>query len=98
MLSSLIGLMCKQLQNPILALEAKEGFGKSFLFSTVVRYLNNRFPAGQLEPRVSVCYYFLQKKDKAENVNKALKALVWQLTESDIAYRKSVAGACDKSE
>ncbi|KAI9855693.1 MAG: hypothetical protein M1813_009655 [Trichoglossum hirsutum] len=89
----------KAVTKPILALEAKEGYGKTFLFSSIVRHLRNRYPAGQQVPRVSVGYYFLQKKEnEEENTNKALKALVWQLTESDIVYRKSVAGACDKSE
>ena len=80
---------------------ANQGLGKSYLFSSIVRYLTNKYPAGQPEPRVSVAYYYIQKKDRDDegSINLALKALVWQLTESDVGYRKVVvAGALGEYE
>jgi len=84
---------------PILALEAREGFSKSYLCSTVIRHLNYLYPPGRQDPRVSVAYYYFEKDNKDDkSVNKALRALIWQLTQNDPAYEKAVAGACDKSE
>lgn len=84
---------------PTFALEAREGFGKSYLCSTVIRHLNYLYPPGRQDPRVSVTYYYFEKDNKDDkSVNKALRALIWQLTQNDPAYEKSVAGACDKPE
>nr|KMM67961.1 hypothetical protein CPAG_04294 [Coccidioides posadasii RMSCC 3488] len=48
---------------------------------------------------MAVAYYFFQKDNKDErSVNKALRAVIWQLTQRDAVYQKSVAGACDKPE
>ncbi|KKZ61982.1 hypothetical protein EMCG_03539 [[Emmonsia] crescens] len=84
---------------PILALEAKQGYGKSFLCSTVIRHLFNLHPPGHRDSRTSVAYYFFQKENKDEkSVNKALRAIVWQLTNNDVFYRKLVAAACNRPE
>ncbi|KLJ08852.1 hypothetical protein EMPG_15719 [Blastomyces silverae] len=85
--------------SPILALEAKQGYGKSFLCSIVVRHLFQLHPPGHPDSRTSVAYYFFQKENKDEkSVNKALRAIVWQLTDNDVVYRKSAAAACNKPE
>ncbi|EEP81091.1 predicted protein [Uncinocarpus reesii 1704] len=84
---------------PILAFEAREGFGKSYLCATTIRRLYELYPPGDTEQRVTVAYYYFQKDNKDENsVNKALRAIVWQLTQRDPVYQKFVAGACDQSE
>ncbi|KAK2752745.1 hypothetical protein FQN55_005876 [Onygenales sp. PD_40] len=89
----------KDSSGPILALQAKEGFGKSFLSSTAVRHLFHLHPPGHQDTRVSIAYYFFQKDNKDEkSVNKALRAIIWQLTHNDVVYQKSVASACDKPE
>ncbi|PGH00149.1 hypothetical protein GX51_05962 [Blastomyces parvus] len=85
--------------SPILALEAKQGYGKSFICSIAVRHLFQLHPPGHQDSRTSVAYYFFQKENKDEkSVNKALRAIVWQLTDNDVVYRKSVAAACNKPE
>ncbi|WEW55846.1 hypothetical protein PRK78_001279 [Emydomyces testavorans] len=85
--------------DPILSFEAREGFGKSYLCSTAIRRLFQLYPPSNKEARVSVAYYFFQKDNKDEkSVNKALRAIIWQLTQHDAVYQKSVAGACDKPE
>ena len=81
---------------PIFYLEAKEGYGKSYLSTAVVRHLEELYPLGRQDPRVSVAYYFFEKDEEEKNpVNKALKALIWQLTLNDELYQKSVAGLCN---
>jgi hypothetical protein len=68
--------------NSILALEAREGFGKSFPCPAIVRNLKEKYPSGQ-NPRVSVAYYFFQKGNKDDKpVNKAVKAVLWQYTQN----------------
>ncbi|OJD18304.1 hypothetical protein AJ78_01680 [Emergomyces pasteurianus Ep9510] len=85
--------------SPIIGLEAKQGYGKSFLCSTVIRHLFQLYPPGHQDSRTSVAYYFFQKESKDEkSVNKALRAIVWQLTNNDLVYRKMVAAACNKPE
>lgn len=85
--------------DPILAFEAREGFGKSYLCSTAIRRLFQLYPPAKSEDRISVAYYFFQKDNKdGKSVNKALRAIIWQLTQHDPVYQKSVAGACDKPE
>ncbi|PGH12190.1 hypothetical protein AJ80_06810 [Polytolypa hystricis UAMH7299] len=83
----------------ILALEAREGFGKSYLSSMAVRHLYRLHPPGGRDTRISIAYYFFQKDNKDENsVNKALRAIIWQLIQHDAVYQKYVAAACDKPE
>ncbi|EFW13917.1 conserved hypothetical protein [Coccidioides posadasii str. Silveira] len=61
--------------------------------------LHRLYPPGNTEDRMAVAYYFFQKDNKDErSVNKALRAVIWQLTQRDAVYQKSVAGACDKPE
>jgi hypothetical protein len=96
----------KAIGQPILALEANAGFGKSYLCSSVIRHLSHLYPSSRYDFRVSIAYHFFQtdkddNKDKdkdKDSVNKALRALIWQLAQNDPVYQKSVAAACDKPE
>ncbi|KMU80035.1 hypothetical protein CIHG_04015 [Coccidioides immitis H538.4] len=64
-----------------------------------IRRLHQLYPPGNTEDHMAVAYYFFQKDNKDErSVNKALRAVIWQLTQRDAVYQKSVAGACDKPE
>ncbi|KAL1955796.1 hypothetical protein VTO42DRAFT_8116 [Malbranchea cinnamomea] len=84
---------------PILALKAKEGFGKSFLCSTAIRHLFQLYPPGHQDERVSIAYYSFQKGSKDEkSVNTAMRAIIWQLTGNDLVYQRDVASACNKPE
>jgi hypothetical protein len=85
---------------PILGLQAKQGFGKSFLCSVAIRHLYSLYPPSRQDDRVSVAYYFFQKdtKDGKSSVNKAIRSVVYQLCLSDEVYQRDVAIACDKPE
>ncbi|EEH08289.1 conserved hypothetical protein [Histoplasma capsulatum G186AR] len=65
----------------------------------VIRHLFHLHPPAHQDSRTSIAYYFFQKENKDEkSVNKALRAIVWQLTDNDVVYRKWVAAACNKPE
>jgi hypothetical protein len=84
---------------PILGLQAKEGFGKSFLCSTAIRHLNGLYPPSRQGSRVSVAYYFFEKDNKdSKSVNKALRAIIWQLAGGDAVYQRDVAAACNEPD
>jgi hypothetical protein len=85
---------------PILGVQAKQGFGKSFLCSVAIRHLYSLYPPSLLDDRVSVAYYFFEKdtKDEKVSVNKAIRSIVYQLCLSDDIYQRDVAIACDKPE
>lgn len=85
---------------PIIALEGREGFGKSHISSVIIRHLHRHPPQLQgSSSRVSMAYYFFRKDNKDEkSVNKALRAVVWQLTQNNAVYQKAVSAACDNPE
>lgn len=93
----------------VLALRANEGFGKSHICSAALQHLARIYPAGHEDPRVSVAYYYFgqETKDQASvsktakstddtSVNKAIKAVLWQLAQADSVYSKAIAGVCDR--
>lgn len=94
-----------------IAVEGKDGFGKSCLFAAVVRHLL-RLPTTQVSERRSAVAYFFLQSDAQENkdtkeahgekqrepLDMALISIIWQLTNKDIAFRKFVAAACNSRE
>jgi hypothetical protein len=82
-------------EHPILCISGDEGFGKSYLVSSVIRYLRKRYPQGSQDPdRTSVAYYFFQEDKELQSLNNALRAMVWQIVLNDVAYQKDAAGVC----
>lgn len=82
----------------VLSVRAKEGYGKSYLCSLVIHHLLERYAAS---PRVGVAYYYFHREDKEKNpVNKAVKAIIWQLASARTAlgreYSNLVQKACDR--
>jgi hypothetical protein len=82
-------------EHPILCISGAEGYGKSCLVASIIRYLRKRYPQGSHDPaRTSVAYYFFQEDKELQSFNNALRALVWQIVLNDIAYQKDAAAVC----
>jgi hypothetical protein len=94
---------------PAFAVEGKDGFGKSHLFSAVVRHLFSLHTLQVSNRRVAIAYFFMQndgqeKQDakesnvipekRGDSLDVALKSIIWQLTTKDAGYQKSVAAPC----
>lgn len=82
-------------EHPILCVSGPEGFGKSCLVSSIIRYLRKRYPQGSQDlARTSVAYYFFQEDKDSQSLNNALRALVWQIVLNDVAYQKDATVVC----
>ncbi|KAL4882640.1 hypothetical protein BJY04DRAFT_217136 [Aspergillus karnatakaensis] len=86
---------------PILALEGKEGSGKSYLASTIISWLKQQRAADGSTKRISTAYYFVEgdsreELKKATNLESVAKSLVWQFAQAERRYLKSVAGICER--
>jgi Cdc6-like AAA superfamily ATPase len=87
----------------ILAIEGGNGTGKSFLASTIIQHLMHKKSTTETEPRVSTAYYFFEGEARdavknANNMETAAKSIVWQLTQAERNYKKSVAKICQDSQ
>ena len=88
----------------ILCLAGGEGYGKSFLTSTIIQDLKKRFPPAEVDAsRTSVAYYYFQKEGKGSKSEKdalslgtALKSLAWQISDTDAVYRKELYAVIDR--
>ena len=85
---------------PILAIAGGEGSGKSFLTSTIIKRLNQRKTTERSDRRISTGYYFLEGNSRDElknatNLETVAKSLVWQFSQSERIYLKSVAQICE---
>ncbi|KAE8163699.1 hypothetical protein BDV40DRAFT_299237 [Aspergillus tamarii] len=86
---------------PILAIAGGEGSGKSFLTSTIIKRLNQRKTTERSDRRISTGYYFLEGNSRDElknatNLETVAKSLVWQFSQSERIYLKSVAQICER--
>lgn len=82
----------------VLTVKADEGFGKSHLCSIVINHLKERH---RDDARVGVAYYYFQRDAQDMTpINKAMKAIIYQLASTSTAvakeYAKLVQKACDK--
>ena len=93
----------EQTSDPILCISGHEGYGKSFLMSTVVQALRKRYPQGQEHPsRTSVAYYYFRQDVKGsqsldkdmQSLDKALKAVAFQIAQNDPIYQKDLVVSC----
>jgi hypothetical protein len=86
----------------VLCISGSEGYGKSFLFPTIIRDLQDRY--SQVPDDLtctSVAYYFFEQESiakgsqtaekDASSLIKALKVLAWQIVNNDLVYRKDLA-------
>ncbi|KAE8377093.1 hypothetical protein BDV26DRAFT_220671 [Aspergillus bertholletiae] len=87
-------------RGPILAIAGGEGTGKSFLTSTIIKHLNQRKATETSDRRISTGFYFLEGNSRDElknatNLETVAKSLVWQFSQSERIYLKSVAQICE---
>ncbi|CAG8426824.1 unnamed protein product [Penicillium salamii] len=78
----------------VLGISGGEGYGKSFLFATIIQKLleAHSHPADDLTC-TSVAYYIFQGEKKNFSLVQALKTLAWQISSRDVVYRKDLASA-----
>ncbi|KAF2209646.1 hypothetical protein CERZMDRAFT_70123 [Cercospora zeae-maydis SCOH1-5] len=84
----------------VFSVKADEGFGKSFLCSIVVKHLQDKH---REDSRIGVAYYYFTRdvQDKSP-INRAMKAIIWQLASSTTTvsrdYLKLAAKACGNNK
>lgn len=83
-----------------LALQGDANFGKSFLCRTIIEHLFDLYPPKREFPRASVAYYFIRRDstDRKDSLNDAVRAIIWQLVQSDGGYAKSVQKECEQDK
>ncbi|KAI9375495.1 hypothetical protein BJX61DRAFT_539779 [Aspergillus egyptiacus] len=85
---------------PILAIEGKEGSGKSYLASTIISWLKKQRTSDGSGKRKSTAFYFVgssrEELKKATNLESVAKSLVWQFTQAERRYLKSAASICER--
>ncbi|GME61659.1 nacht and tpr domain protein [Neofusicoccum parvum] len=94
----------KALAKPVLALKGPTGTGKSHLCYSVVDHLYREYQ-GQMQAagqtwQASIAYFYFERLEKGQSKSKdkretsirdALAALIWQITENDVAYQNFVS-------
>ncbi|KAF7192420.1 hypothetical protein HII31_06452 [Pseudocercospora fuligena] len=81
----------------VLNVKADEGFGKSYLCSTVIRHLQDMHRDNS---KVCIAYYYFQRDASEKNpINKAMKSIIWQLASGNTSlskeYLRLAVRACD---
>jgi hypothetical protein len=76
----------------ILGVSGGEGYGKSFLFATIVQHLQETHShvADDLKC-ISTAYHIFQQEKGEASLVKALKVLAWQIANTDVVYRKDIS-------
>ncbi|KAL4922840.1 hypothetical protein BDW62DRAFT_196848 [Aspergillus aurantiobrunneus] len=80
----------------ILGVEGTESTGKSYLASSVVKYLRTDMATEFLRSRPLVAFYLLDKTGSTGEFDFAAKSLIWQYADKDEPYMKSAARVCQK--
>ncbi|KAJ5950320.1 Tetratricopeptide-like helical [Penicillium vulpinum] len=76
----------------VLGIAGGEGYGKSFLFASIVKYLQEAQPQSDNDMRcISTAYHIFDEDNERISLVQALKALAWQIADQDIVYRKDVS-------
>ncbi|KAL2433848.1 hypothetical protein ABEF95_011185 [Exophiala dermatitidis] len=87
----------------VLLLSANEGYGKSFLVTTIIHNLEKRyFQPTAAQSRTSIAYHYLEQLDAGrtssdpgmQSLIKALKTAALQLAQEPV-YRKELAAICE---
>ena len=69
-----------------------EGYGKSCLSSAVIHHLLEMYPKGRTDHRAAVAYYYFRRDGKEKSsVNKAIRNILYQLTQYDSGYANKLA-------
>ncbi|KAJ5815978.1 Tetratricopeptide-like helical [Penicillium robsamsonii] len=76
----------------VLGISGGEGYGKSFLFASIVKRLQEVQPQSENDMRcISTAYHIFDEDNQQTSLIKALKVLAWQVADQDIVYRKDVS-------
>lgn len=77
----------------VLGISGGEGYGKSFLFSTIIQHLQeSQSESSDYLTYTSTAYYIFDQ-EKHTSLVQALKVLAWQIANKDIVYRKDLSSA-----
>ncbi|CAI7615078.1 unnamed protein product [Penicillium pancosmium] len=94
----------------VLCISGDEGYGKSYLFTTIIRDLQERVSEGTDNlSRTSIAYHFFEQEspnrgaaqsaaNDAPHLVKALKTVAYQLASHDPVYRKELASSAKSME
>ncbi|KAL4940945.1 hypothetical protein BDV06DRAFT_12388 [Aspergillus oleicola] len=78
----------------VLGVSGDEGFGKSFLFATIVKSLQETHNGrGEDMTRTSAAYYIFDQDRHGSSLIQALKVIAWQIAQADMVYRKELSSA-----
>jgi hypothetical protein len=76
----------------VFGISGGEGYGKSFLFASVAKYLQDEQPQSENDMRcISTAYHIFDHDNKQTSLVQALKVLAWQIADQDIVYRKDIS-------
>jgi hypothetical protein len=76
----------------VFGISGGEGYGKSFLFATVVQYLQELHSDSKDDMTyTSTAYYIFDQEKSHTSLVQALKVLAWQVVNKDIVYRKDLS-------
>ncbi|OJJ36091.1 hypothetical protein ASPWEDRAFT_156490 [Aspergillus wentii DTO 134E9] len=81
----------------ILGILGTEASGKSYLTSSVIRYLRQHHFSEHSNARHLVAFYFLNRQKTEDRVDTIAKSLVWQFADNDASYMQSAAHICEKT-
>lgn len=88
----------KETSSPVFVLSGGEGYGKSCLSSAVIHRLLENYPKGHSDHRAAVAYYYFRKDAKEKSsVSKAIRDVLYQLTQYDTAYSKKIGSTLTDS-
>ncbi|KAJ5154944.1 Tetratricopeptide-like helical [Penicillium coprophilum] len=76
----------------VFGISGGEGYGKSFLFASIVKHLQEAQPQSGNDMRcISTAYHIFDEDKEQTSLVKALKVLAWQIAGQDIVYRKDIS-------
>ncbi|KAJ5794025.1 Tetratricopeptide-like helical [Penicillium paradoxum] len=68
-----------------------EGYGKSFLFATIIQHLREIQSVPAEDMTYTSTAYYLFDQEKHTSLVQALKVIAWQIAKRDIVYRKDLS-------
>jgi hypothetical protein len=86
----------------ILTIEGDSGFGKTFVSSTAISYLQETYRSNSSSDRILIAYYYYGEnrqdgEDKEDSLERCIRCIVYQFAVADPAYARAVAEACQHS-
>jgi Cdc6-like AAA superfamily ATPase len=80
---------------PLLWIFGKPGAGKTFLSSKIIHYLQSE----EMSSTTFVAYFFVKEDNQdLRSIDSILKSMAFQITQTDLPFRKFVSKVCRNSE